>query len=74
MDGLQGSSCPRYGPADPIAANMGGPVSFEAPELPEETLMEVRGKGALALRATHSEGGGGYENQAPKLRSGALAL
>ncbi|XP_056443486.1 serine/threonine-protein kinase ULK1 [Gadus chalcogrammus] len=40
VDGLQGSSCPRYGPADPIAANMGGPVSFEAPELPEETLME----------------------------------
>lgn len=27
---------------DPITANMGGPVTFEAPELPEETLMEVR--------------------------------
>lgn len=23
---------------------MGGPVTFEAPELPEETLMEVRGR------------------------------
>uniref|UniRef100_A0A6Q2X3X9 non-specific serine/threonine protein kinase n=1 Tax=Esox lucius TaxID=8010 RepID=A0A6Q2X3X9_ESOLU len=26
--------------ADPITANMGGPVTFLAPELPEETLME----------------------------------
>ncbi|CAL8276475.1 unnamed protein product [Merluccius merluccius] len=40
VDGLQGPSSPRYGFTDSIAANMGGPVSFEAPELPEETLME----------------------------------
>lgn len=28
--------------ADPIAANLEGAVTFEAPDLPEETLMEVR--------------------------------
>uniref|UniRef100_A0A671XBS6 non-specific serine/threonine protein kinase n=1 Tax=Sparus aurata TaxID=8175 RepID=A0A671XBS6_SPAAU len=36
----QASSSPRYSFTDPITANMGGPVTFEAPELPEETLME----------------------------------
>ncbi|XP_026572051.1 serine/threonine-protein kinase ULK1 isoform X1 [Pseudonaja textilis] len=30
----------RYTLADPIAANLEGAVTFEAPELPEETLME----------------------------------
>ncbi|KAJ0057345.1 hypothetical protein NL108_004924 [Boleophthalmus pectinirostris] len=33
-------SSPRFSFTDPISANMGGPVTFEAPELPEETLME----------------------------------
>uniref|UniRef100_A0A671NVL9 non-specific serine/threonine protein kinase n=1 Tax=Sinocyclocheilus anshuiensis TaxID=1608454 RepID=A0A671NVL9_9TELE len=35
MDGYEGPSSPRYGFTDPISA-----VTFEAPELPEETLME----------------------------------
>uniref|UniRef100_A0A8D2L8J2 non-specific serine/threonine protein kinase n=1 Tax=Varanus komodoensis TaxID=61221 RepID=A0A8D2L8J2_VARKO len=30
----------RYAFADPVAANLEGAVTFEAPELPEETLME----------------------------------
>lgn len=30
---------------DPVAANLEGAVTFEAPDLPEETLMEVRGLG-----------------------------
>uniref|UniRef100_A0A8C8K397 non-specific serine/threonine protein kinase n=1 Tax=Oncorhynchus tshawytscha TaxID=74940 RepID=A0A8C8K397_ONCTS len=33
-------SSPRYSFTDPITANMGGPVTFLAPELPEETLMQ----------------------------------
>ncbi|XP_029921021.1 serine/threonine-protein kinase ULK1 [Myripristis murdjan] len=40
LDGFEASSSPRYSFMDPITANMGGPVAFEAPELPEETLME----------------------------------
>nr|XP_046172853.1 serine/threonine-protein kinase ULK1-like isoform X4 [Oncorhynchus gorbuscha] len=40
LDGFEGPSRPRYSFTDPITANMGGPVSFLAPELPEETLME----------------------------------
>ncbi|XP_062409917.1 serine/threonine-protein kinase ULK1 isoform X2 [Sardina pilchardus] len=36
----EGSSSPRYGFTDPISANLEGAVTFEAPELPEETLME----------------------------------
>uniref|UniRef100_A0A8C7V7H5 non-specific serine/threonine protein kinase n=1 Tax=Oncorhynchus mykiss TaxID=8022 RepID=A0A8C7V7H5_ONCMY len=36
----EGPSRPCYSFTDPITANMGGPVSFLAPELPEETLME----------------------------------
>uniref|UniRef100_UPI003AACFC7E serine/threonine-protein kinase ULK1 n=1 Tax=Centroberyx gerrardi TaxID=166262 RepID=UPI003AACFC7E len=40
LDGLEAPSSPRYSFTDPITANMGGPVTFEAPELPEETLME----------------------------------
>lgn len=36
MDGYEGASSPRYGFGDPIST-----VTFEAPELPEETLMEV---------------------------------
>lgn len=33
--------------ADTVAANLEGAVTFEAPDLPEETLMEVRGVGGL---------------------------
>ncbi|XP_071219872.1 serine/threonine-protein kinase ULK1-like isoform X2 [Salvelinus alpinus] len=40
LDSFEGPSRPRYSFTDPITANMGGPVSFLAPELPEETLME----------------------------------
>lgn len=40
LDGFEVSSSPRYSFPDPITANMGGRVTFEAPELPEETLME----------------------------------
>ncbi|KAK2818993.1 hypothetical protein Q5P01_024554 [Channa striata] len=39
LEGTEASSSPRYSFTDPITANMGGPVTFEAPELPEETLM-----------------------------------
>lgn len=41
-DGFEAPPSPRYNFADTVTANMGGPVTFEAPELPEETLMEVR--------------------------------
>lgn len=34
-------SSPRYSCSEPLAPGVG--VMFEAPELPEETLMEVRG-------------------------------
>ncbi|XP_072227345.1 serine/threonine-protein kinase ULK1 isoform X2 [Leuresthes tenuis] len=40
LDGFEAPPSPRYSFSDPITANMGGPVTFEAPELPEETLME----------------------------------
>ncbi|XP_044031266.1 serine/threonine-protein kinase ULK1 isoform X2 [Siniperca chuatsi] len=40
LDGFEAPSSPRYSFTDPITANMGGHVTFEAPELPEETLME----------------------------------
>ncbi|XP_060791504.1 serine/threonine-protein kinase ULK1 isoform X4 [Neoarius graeffei] len=40
LDGFEGSSSPRYSLTDPISANFEGAVMFEAPELPEETLME----------------------------------
>ncbi|XP_056288298.1 serine/threonine-protein kinase ULK1 [Pseudoliparis swirei] len=40
LDGFEAPPSPRYGFADPITANMGGHITFEAPELPEETLME----------------------------------
>uniref|UniRef100_A0A4W5RIU1 non-specific serine/threonine protein kinase n=1 Tax=Hucho hucho TaxID=62062 RepID=A0A4W5RIU1_9TELE len=39
LEGFEGPSSPRYSFMDPITANMGGPVTFLAPELPEETLM-----------------------------------
>ncbi|XP_029565428.1 serine/threonine-protein kinase ULK1 isoform X5 [Salmo trutta] len=39
LEGFEGPSSPRYSFTDPITANMGGPVTFLAPELPEETLM-----------------------------------
>ncbi|KAM6902217.1 serine/threonine-protein kinase ULK1 isoform 2-T2 [Xenentodon cancila] len=38
LDGFEAPPSPRYSFNDPITANMG--VTFEAPELPEETLME----------------------------------
>uniref|UniRef100_A0A8P4KQF9 non-specific serine/threonine protein kinase n=1 Tax=Dicentrarchus labrax TaxID=13489 RepID=A0A8P4KQF9_DICLA len=40
LDGFEAPSSPRYSFTDPITANMGGAVTFEPPELPEETLME----------------------------------
>ncbi|KAI3361856.1 hypothetical protein L3Q82_002185 [Scortum barcoo] len=40
LEGFEAPPSPRYSFTDPITANMGGPVTFEAPELPEETLME----------------------------------
>lgn len=40
LDAFEIPSSPRYSFTDPITANMGGLVTFEAPELPEETLME----------------------------------
>ncbi|KAM6052620.1 serine/threonine-protein kinase ULK1 isoform 5-T5 [Chlamydotis macqueenii] len=39
-DVVEGPSSFRYAFADPITANLEGAVTFEAPELPEETLME----------------------------------
>ncbi|XP_074015428.1 serine/threonine-protein kinase ULK1 isoform X2 [Numenius arquata] len=39
-DAVEGPSSLRYTFADPITANLEGAVTFEAPELPEETLME----------------------------------
>ncbi|XP_008422140.1 serine/threonine-protein kinase ULK1 isoform X1 [Poecilia reticulata] len=39
-EGFEASPSPRYSFTDSITANMGGAVTFEAPELPEETLME----------------------------------
>ncbi|XP_052654065.1 serine/threonine-protein kinase ULK1 isoform X5 [Harpia harpyja] len=39
-DAVEGTSSLRYAFADPITANLEGAVTFEAPELPEETLME----------------------------------
>ncbi|KAM6403974.1 serine/threonine-protein kinase ULK1 isoform 1-T1 [Rhynochetos jubatus] len=39
-DAAEGPSSLRYAFADPVAANLEGAVTFEAPELPEETLME----------------------------------
>lgn len=42
-DGSEAPPSPRYGFTDTFAANMGAAVTFEAPELPEETLMEVGG-------------------------------
>ncbi|XP_072562047.1 serine/threonine-protein kinase ULK1a isoform X1 [Paramormyrops kingsleyae] len=40
VEGCEGPSSPRFGFSDPVAANLEGAVTFEAPELPEETLME----------------------------------
>ncbi|KAM6111751.1 serine/threonine-protein kinase ULK1 isoform 4-T4 [Pterocles gutturalis] len=39
-DAVEGPSSLRYAFTDPITANLEGAVTFEAPELPEETLME----------------------------------
>ncbi|KAJ8260695.1 hypothetical protein COCON_G00164180 [Conger conger] len=40
VDGYEGPSSPRRGFTDPAAASLEGAVTFEAPEFPEETLME----------------------------------
>ncbi|XP_034047485.1 serine/threonine-protein kinase ULK1 isoform X3 [Thalassophryne amazonica] len=40
LEGFEFPSSRRYSLTDPITANMGGPVTFDPPELPEETLME----------------------------------
>lgn len=40
-EALEAPSSLRYTFADAITANLEGAVTFEAPELPEETLMEV---------------------------------
>ncbi|XP_031433177.1 serine/threonine-protein kinase ULK1 isoform X2 [Clupea harengus] len=40
MEGFEGSSSPRYGFTHPLSSTLEGAVTFEAPELPEETLME----------------------------------
>lgn len=47
LDGFEAPSSPRYSFTDPI--NMGAAVTFEAPELPEETLMEVRSRQQVTL-------------------------
>ncbi|KAG7499738.1 serine serine/threonine-protein kinase ULK1 isoform X1 [Solea senegalensis] len=53
LDGFEAPSSPRYSFTDPITANIGGPVTFEAPELPEETLMEQEHTDAVqSLRFT----------------------
>ncbi|XP_038043210.2 serine/threonine-protein kinase ULK1 isoform X3 [Anas acuta] len=39
-DAVEGPSSLRFAFADPITANLESAVTFEAPELPEETLME----------------------------------
>ncbi|XP_035196309.1 serine/threonine-protein kinase ULK1 isoform X3 [Oxyura jamaicensis] len=39
-DAVEGPASLRYAFADPITANLESAVTFEAPELPEETLME----------------------------------
>uniref|UniRef100_A0A8C3BVT6 non-specific serine/threonine protein kinase n=1 Tax=Cairina moschata TaxID=8855 RepID=A0A8C3BVT6_CAIMO len=39
-DAVEGPTSLRYAFADPITANLESAVTFEAPELPEETLME----------------------------------
>ncbi|XP_060746192.1 serine/threonine-protein kinase ULK1 isoform X3 [Tachysurus vachellii] len=52
LDGFEASSCPRYGLTDPISVNLEGVVMFEAPELPEETLMEEHTEILQQLRFT----------------------
>lgn len=54
MDGYEGPSSPRYGFTDPISANLEGAVTFEAPELPEETLMEVSTKFTAFCSDSHA--------------------
>uniref|UniRef100_A0A4W5RMA3 non-specific serine/threonine protein kinase n=1 Tax=Hucho hucho TaxID=62062 RepID=A0A4W5RMA3_9TELE len=52
LEGFEGPSSPRYSFMDPITANMGGPVTFLAPELPEETLMQEHTETLRSLRFT----------------------
>ncbi|XP_020499968.2 serine/threonine-protein kinase ULK1 isoform X1 [Labrus bergylta] len=40
LDGFEAPSSPRFSFTDPFTATMGSHVTFEPPELPEETLME----------------------------------
>ena len=48
--------------ADPVTANLEGAVTFEAPDLPEETLMEVRaGAGARLASSLGRAGHGAVE-------------
>lgn len=48
-DALECPSSPRYSLTEHISANLEGAVTFEAPELPEETLMEVNNDLLLLL-------------------------
>ncbi|CDQ66552.1 unnamed protein product [Oncorhynchus mykiss] len=52
LEGFEDPSSPRYSFTDPITANMGGPVTFLAPELPEETLMAQQ-EHTETLRSLH---------------------
>ncbi|XP_062867143.1 serine/threonine-protein kinase ULK1 isoform X2 [Trichomycterus rosablanca] len=51
-DGFECASSPRYSLTDHISANLEGAVTFEAPELPEETLMEEHTEILRRLRFT----------------------
>lgn len=54
--------------ADPVAANLEGAVTFEAPDLPEETLMEVRaGRGQAPGPAWRPGGAGGGAEVRPSV-------
>lgn len=43
-DAFDAPSSPGFSLTDPFASKRGAGVMFEAPELPEETLMEVSGR------------------------------
>uniref|UniRef100_A0A8C9TCM5 non-specific serine/threonine protein kinase n=1 Tax=Scleropages formosus TaxID=113540 RepID=A0A8C9TCM5_SCLFO len=47
-----GPPSPRFGFTDAVTANLEGAVTFEAPELPEETLMEEHTETLHSLRFT----------------------
>ncbi|KPP75424.1 serine/threonine-protein kinase ULK1-like [Scleropages formosus] len=52
MDGCEGPPSPRFGFTDAVTANLEGAVTFEAPELPEETLMEMAGAKGSGLEVS----------------------